>query len=104
MAKKKKKPTEPVHKWKEYVTNVGVGLDIEVKTCTTRDGEHMFQKIDQHWVVLAIHPVQGTEVYGPFTDRGDAQTFIDEDSQYYSSSRHVNWFTVPLEIPGRYME
>ena len=104
MAKKKKKPTPVVHEWKEFVGNVGVGLDLDVKTCTTRDGSHSFQKIDSHWVVLAIHPVRGTEVYGPFTDRGDAQTFVDEDSQYYSTSRHMQWYTVPLEIPGQYIK
>jgi len=93
MAKQKQK----IH----YVAHEGVGFDLT----PTEDGRYPNESTS---VVLAIHPVHGTQVYGPFLTDDAARAWVRHDAEEYIAShcgrvREWSLHVVPVEVPVRFL-
>jgi hypothetical protein len=84
-----------------YEAHAGVGFDLT----PSRDGRY---PNDSTSVVLAIHPVHGTRVYGPFVTDTAARIWMERDGEEYIAStcgrlRDLSMHVVPVEVPVRYL-
>jgi hypothetical protein len=80
-----------------YETLTGVGLDIR----PSPGGMHPMHSTS---VVLAIHPVEGTRVLGPFVTSEAARNWLQYDGPSLEGvSRECALYVVPMDVPFRYL-
>jgi hypothetical protein len=83
-----------------HVLHPGIGFDMNWQP--TEWGGH---KCREHYVVLAMNPIEGMDVFGPFLSNGDANNWIDSHGTevlMYESVRGVrntSMHVVRLNVP-----